>query len=285
MNLIKPSEISARILTLLDESDDWVILVSPYMKISRWYKIANKISGLKARGIRAAIYVRDDPENSLTYRDLDQLALQYEKIPHLHSKLYMNERCGIVTSMNLLLSSEINSLEIGYATETLEEYNELLAFYRRYIHRGKPLHFDAKADRQTSNMIEFMNGIREKLNRTGKKPWLCFCDNGLNISTGRNVYLVSIADGFLRISASIRLVSGTTKIGNMCSSLIVKRIGDLSAMEVVIQPGPRDGMLKLSGQAKYALESSSFPRILGADEIYLMDSIAKFIHAADDLAF
>jgi hypothetical protein len=119
MKLIKPSEISARILTLLDESDERVIIVSPYMKISKWYKFVNKVNELKTRRILTEIYVRDDPDNTATYHDLDQLALQYKKIPHLHSKLYLNERYGIVTSMNLLLSSEINSLEIGYATEDL----------------------------------------------------------------------------------------------------------------------------------------------------------------------
>ncbi len=35
--------------------------------------------------------------------------------------------------MNLLLSSEINSLGIGYATETWTEYNDLLRFYRKIV--------------------------------------------------------------------------------------------------------------------------------------------------------
>ncbi len=51
MKLIKPSEISARILTLLEESDERVIIVSTYMKISKWYKFMNKVNGLKTRRI------------------------------------------------------------------------------------------------------------------------------------------------------------------------------------------------------------------------------------------
>ena len=86
MKLIKPSEISARILTLLEESDERVIIVSPYMKISKWYKFMNKVSGLKTRRIHTEIYVGEDPNNSATYSDLDQLALQYNKIPHLQSE-------------------------------------------------------------------------------------------------------------------------------------------------------------------------------------------------------
>ena len=83
VKLIKPSEISASILTLLDESDEKVIIVSPYMKISKWYKFINKVNELKTRNIIIEIYVRDDPENKATYRDLDRLELEYKKIPHL----------------------------------------------------------------------------------------------------------------------------------------------------------------------------------------------------------
>ena len=133
--MIKPSEISARILTLLDESDERVIIVSPYMKISKWYKFMNKINGLKTRRILIEIYVRDDPDNTATYRDLDQLALEYKKIPHLHSKLYLNERYGIVTSMNLLLSSEINSICLHkrlVLCSTLSDLGRDNGFYPKY---------------------------------------------------------------------------------------------------------------------------------------------------------
>ena len=44
MKWINPAEISARILTLLDESDERVIIVSPYMKISKL--ITKKIGDL-----------------------------------------------------------------------------------------------------------------------------------------------------------------------------------------------------------------------------------------------
>ncbi len=43
MKFIKPPELSSKIMTLLDESDTFVILVSPYVKISRWYKLLKKL--------------------------------------------------------------------------------------------------------------------------------------------------------------------------------------------------------------------------------------------------
>lgn len=293
MKLIKPSEISARILTLLDESDERVIIVSPYMKISKWYKFMNKVNGLKTRRILIEIYVRDDPDNTATYRDLDQLALEYKKIPHLHSKLYLNERYGIVTSMNLLLSSEINSLEIGYATETWTEYNDLLRFYHRYIHIGEPVHCDTIAGRPAADLKEIMHGIREELKRTAKNSWLWLAENALHISTGRNNYSVSINDGYLRISACLRIASATKQRSIQRSSLIAKKVGDLTAMKVYMHPGPKRGpkpgskpnILQLSGQAQHTLKSTCITGILEAEAAYMMESVIRFIDATDDLVF
>ena len=283
VKLINPSAISARILTLLDESDERVIIVSPYMKISKWYKFVNKVNKLKTTRILTEIYIRDDPDNTATYHDLDQLALPYKKIPHLHCKLYLNERYGIVTSMNLLLSSEINSLEIGYATETWTEYNDLLRFYHRYIHIGEPVHCDTIAGQQAADLKEIMQSIREELKRTAKNAWPWLAENTLHISTGRNNYSVSIKDGHLRITARLRMALRTRQRSIQRSSLIAKKIGDLTAMKVEIHPGPMPDILQLSGQAQHILKSTCITGILEAEAAYIMESVRRFIDATDDL--
>ena len=281
MKLIKPSEISARILTLLDESDERVIIVSPYMKISKWHKFVNKVNKLKTRRIPTEIYIRDDPENAATYRDLDQLALKYKKIPHLHCKLYMNESYGIVTSMNLLLSSEINSLEIGYVTENRTEYDDLLRFYNRYIHTGEPVHCDTIAGQPVADLKEIMHSIREELKRTAKNTWPWLAENTLHISTGRNNYSVSINDGYLRITAWLRMASGTRQRSIHHSSWMVKKVGDLTAMKVDMHPGPMPDIIQLSGQAQHILKSTCITGILEAEAAYVMESVRRFIDATD----
>ena len=283
VELIKPSEISARILTLLDESDERVIIVSPYMKISKWYKFMNKVNRLKIRRIHTEIYVRDDPDNTATYRDLDQLALPYKKLPHLHSKLYLNERYGIVTSMNLLLSSEINSLEIGYATETWAEYNDLLGFYHRYIHIGEAVHCDTIAGRPAADLEEITHRIRDELKRTGKNSWLLFAENALHISIGTNNYIVSINDGYLRVTASLKIASKMKQKIIQRSPLIVKKVEDLTAMKVDMYPGPEPDILQLSGQAQQTFKSTCITGILEVEATYLIESVRRFIDATDAL--
>mgnify|MGYP006291440497 FL=1 len=282
MKFIKPSEISASILTLLDESDERVILVSPYMKISKWYKFMNKINGLKAREITTGIYVRDDPENKDTFRDLDRLELEYKKIPHLHCKLYMNERYGIVTSMNLLLSSEIHSLEIGYATETWNEYNELLSFYYRYIHTGEAVHCDTIAGRPAADLKQVMHSIREGIKRTAKNSWFWLAENAMHISTGRNNYRISINEGYLRITAFLRIDSATKQKSVQYCSLIVKKISDLTAMNIDMLPGSETDILQLSGQSPHTLKSTCITAILESEAAYLVKSVQRFIDATGD---
>ncbi len=293
MKLIKPSEISARILTLLDESDERVVIVSPYMKISKWYKFLNKFNRLKSRGILTEIYVRDDPDNVATYVDLDQLALDYKKVPHLHCKFYLNEKYGIISSMNLLLSSEFNSLEIGYATETWMEYNEVLAYYHRYIHIGEPLRSNTIAGQKAADLKEIMYEIREALKGSAKNAWLWFAENTLHISTGRNNYRVSINKGSLRITTCLKIASSTKQIGilacstkqksNQHHSLIAKKVGDLTAMKVDMLPGQKPEIIQLSGLAQNLMKSTCIPGILQEDAAYMIESVIRFVEATDDL--
>lgn len=285
MKLIKPSEISARILTLLDESDERAIIVSPYMKISKWYKLINKINGLKDRKIITEIYIRDDPANTATYRDLDQLALEYKKIPHLHSKLYLNEKYGIVTSMNLLLSSDINSLDIGYETETWMEYHDLLSFYYRYIHLGEQVLCDTVSAWPHANLKEIMHSIREELKKTAKNSWLWLEENTLHVSTGKNNYRVSINEGFLRITGDLKIASGNRQECIHHSSVIAKKIGDLTSMKVNLHPGLKPDTIQISAQTQDKLTSTCITGILDSEAAYMMDSVRRFIDATDDLVF
>ena len=290
MKLINPSEISGKILTLLEESDERVIIVSPYMKISKWYKLLNKLNDLKARSIPIEIYVRDDHRNEETYQDMDQLELEYQKIPHLHSKLYMNEKYGIVTSMNLLLSSEINSLEIGYFTETKQEYEELIRYHHRYINTEIPVNLNTKAG-QFEEMKEIISGVQNKLVEIGKEIWIWLDKNVLQINMGVNNYSVFIGYDeahFLRVFTPLNqreydLFSGT-----------LGKIEKLTAMKTELHPdangkgqqntqqSTRKTLQQITGQTQRLLKSTCITRILKTEADLVIDSIIRFIKAVDE---
>jgi hypothetical protein len=185
--------------------------------------------------------------------------------------------------MNLLLSSEINSLEIGYATENWKEYNGLLDFYQRYIRIGEPVPCNTIAGQPTANLKEFMQSIREEFKGTAINLWSWLAENTLHISTGRNNYSISINDSYLRITACLRIASRTKQISSQHSSLIAKKISDLTAMKVDMHPGLKTDILQLSGQTQHKLKSTCINGILDIDATFIKESVRSFINATYDL--
>lgn len=131
MQLIKPRQISGEIMTLIEEADKKVILVSPYFKVKNWHKLLNIFNDLIKRRIDVEMFVREGEHESI--REAREAGFKPITIPHLHTKLYMNEKVGIVSSMNLLYSSDTSSLDIALKTENSKEYGELWEYFTRYI--------------------------------------------------------------------------------------------------------------------------------------------------------
>jgi len=268
MELIEPFEISAKILTLLEESKERVIIVSPYVKISKWHKLMHRINALKSRGIPIILYVRDDPENMATYKDLDQLELKYERIPFLHCKFYMNEKRGIITSMNLLISSEINSLEIGYVTENRQEYIELLDFYHKHIYGNHHI----PKEEPTGNLGTGQRGeiqyICDNLRASGMNAWPWLDRSTLHIWSGHLDFTITINDGKLCI---------VTKLPRTSSRGIAKKLSNLTEMKVEVLAGVSPGDIKLTGEAPGTLESICINEIHESDLPHITETIQKFI--------
>lgn len=151
MKLIKPNLISGEILTLLDEADETVIFISPYCNFQKWFKLNDKLKSALNRNIEIEFYIREG--ESKTFEEVQSLGISPFMVKGLHCKIYMNEKYAIVSSMNLLLNSEINSLEIAYKTENAKEYSELFKFANRYIRKtsNKNSYFNnPKIEHQTS---------------------------------------------------------------------------------------------------------------------------------------
>ncbi len=131
MKLIKPSQISGEIMTLIEEADKKLVIVSPYCKFSDWKKFLNTIDFLKRKKTDVEFYIRAG--ESKTYDEVDKIGFKPIEVPNLHTKLYINEKYAIVSSMNLLTYSDMNSLDIAYKSQSETEYKELLEYYDRYL--------------------------------------------------------------------------------------------------------------------------------------------------------
>lgn len=131
MKFIPPLEISSKIMTLIEESDKELILVSPYVNLSKWNKMKKCINRAVKRGVDISFIARKNATQDLSF--LEQKGIKLILVNDLHAKLYLNESYGIVTSQNIVHYSDINSIDIAYKTTKNCEREELIEFINKYI--------------------------------------------------------------------------------------------------------------------------------------------------------
>ena len=131
MKFIPPLEISSKIMTLIEESNDELILVSPYVNLSNWDKMKKCILRAVNRGVKITFIARKNAAQDLSF--LEEIEIKLVLVKDLHAKLYLNENYGIVTSQNIIYYSDINSIDIAYKTTEDLEKTELYDFIEKYI--------------------------------------------------------------------------------------------------------------------------------------------------------
>lgn len=133
MKIIAPYQISSEIINLIHQSREYLVLVSPYIDIQKWDAFKTEFIKAQKRGVKISIYIRKDTGNFKSWEQLEAFGIKPKLIEGLHAKLYFNEHSGIVTSMNLLNSSNLSALEFGAIYDTTEELAELKSFVKSYL--------------------------------------------------------------------------------------------------------------------------------------------------------
>ncbi|MFK8275095.1 hypothetical protein ACI76Y_05360 [Capnocytophaga cynodegmi] len=133
MRIIEPYEITSEILRLINTAEKELFLVSPYVNFQNWETIKTEIKKAQKRGVKVNFYTRLETDNFKSWEEIESLEITPKLIKNLHAKLYYNEKLGIVTSMNLLTSSNLNAIEFGAIYDTNEELGVLKDFVNRFL--------------------------------------------------------------------------------------------------------------------------------------------------------
>lgn len=136
MKFIPPLEISAKIMTLIEEAEKEIILVSPYVSISGWTKMKKCLERAVKRDVKITFFARENATQDLSF--IKQIGIELILVRDLHAKLYLNENYGIITSQNISQYSDTNSIDVGYVTEKTSERKELVDFVNKYIRSTEP---------------------------------------------------------------------------------------------------------------------------------------------------
>lgn len=126
--VISDYHINSQLLDLIKESEEYLILISPYVTL--WGHLEEEIESAILRKVNVHLYFRSDKEEEYfeTLYPLKQMGVKLFHIENLHTKLYLSEKKGILSSMNLVDYSSKNSKEIGLITDE----KDLLNQYREY---------------------------------------------------------------------------------------------------------------------------------------------------------
>lgn len=133
MKIIHPNKVTGQLLDIIYEAEKELVIVSPYVNFSYWQKPVAAIKQAIARGVKVDFYIRNDYGRDTGQSHVEKLGITPILVENLHAKIYYNENDGIITSMNLLHSSDSNSIEIGSQTETPAELAELRRIVQQFL--------------------------------------------------------------------------------------------------------------------------------------------------------
>ncbi len=122
-----------------------MLIVSPYLKISTQTK--HYLKSIDKKKVPSVIIFRTGENGKKNVSD-DDLAffkelnyLQYRQCDNLHSKCYLNEKEGLITSMNLHEYSQTHNWEMGILFSLQDDpeiYKNVIKELRHLVTQAKP---------------------------------------------------------------------------------------------------------------------------------------------------
>ncbi|MFL5353759.1 phospholipase D-like domain-containing protein [Archangium sp.] len=150
--LINTEDTISRLLSLIREAQERVTLISPYVTLVAEDRVGRAVRDALRRKVRVSIVVRQDEQTPLKEAWLEAMrphveaGLQLHSVPGLHAKLYRSESTVLITSLNLLGSSFLNTIEVGLWSQDAQALREVDAFIKREVAPyARLVSLDAKA--------------------------------------------------------------------------------------------------------------------------------------------
>lgn len=130
MELLAGPEIHAKVIQLVEGAQRELVLISPYFKPWKALSTALKTS-IVVRKVAVYLVLRGGEDRSRqeeAARPLKEAGAKVFFVERLHAKLYLSETEGLLTSMNLLDSSALDSWEIAVRVTLQREREDFVKF-------------------------------------------------------------------------------------------------------------------------------------------------------------
>jgi len=129
MEILRTHQIASAVIDIIDESKEYTYLVSPYIDL--WPLLGRTLERAAQQKKRLIFIVRFEDGKTMPMRSLHETyGFEVVFLDHLHAKLYCNERCALVSSMNLYDGSQKRNFELGVL---IEDSWQVRALFREFI--------------------------------------------------------------------------------------------------------------------------------------------------------
>ncbi len=127
MKFIDIKENLNTIISLVENAEEYLILISPFNDFEGWDKLKDAINNATNRGVDVKYYVREGEG----FNGMEGLKVNLWEVPGLHAKMYQSEKETYISSGNLTNDTNINWY---IKLDTPEEIKELVdEFYFKQI--------------------------------------------------------------------------------------------------------------------------------------------------------
>ncbi len=126
MKFIEIEENLNTIISLIENAEKSIVIVSPFNDFSGWDNLRSAIDKATERGIIVNYYVREGEG----FNGIEGLKVNLFEVPKLHAKMFYSEKEALISSGNLTSGSDINWV---CRLDTQEEVEELYEFYEEKI--------------------------------------------------------------------------------------------------------------------------------------------------------
>lgn len=134
--LLNTDETISEIFRLIDDAKKLVVLVSPYFSMESDSRLVRRLIEARRRNVKVTLIIRGGNNDSVTWKTIEELmeaGVEVLAVTYLHAKLYWSDAGAVVTSLNLLKASMLNSVEAGMLAEDEQSRREVFDFIEKYV--------------------------------------------------------------------------------------------------------------------------------------------------------
>tara|TARA_Y100000590_G_C15384544_1_gene887686 strand:- start:111 stop:752 length:642 start_codon:yes stop_codon:yes gene_type:complete len=135
-------QISPELIDLIRNSEEYVILISPYLQF--WGHLESVIEECLEKKIKVFLITNEEGLHKVEYKEgiishFIEKGIKVLVNEYLHTKLYLTDKGGIISSMNLYDYSSKNNEELGLLTDDEKIIKQLNEYVKDLKNRSEKI--------------------------------------------------------------------------------------------------------------------------------------------------